>query len=141
MTYSNRRVFLNNLGATTLAGLPRRFSTPPEKHGCPNKYSVAAYYFGNYHVDPRNEKQHGPGWTEWRLVQQALPRFTGQQQPKFPLWGYQDESDPAVFSGKIRAASQAASLLSSSIGTGTTMDRFCSRLSKKATSVRQIAMI
>ena len=37
--------------------------------------TVACYYFPNYHVDPRNEKQHGTGWSEWELVRRAEPRF------------------------------------------------------------------
>ncbi|MBV9938351.1 MAG: glycoside hydrolase family 99-like domain-containing protein [Acidobacteriaceae bacterium] len=70
-------------------------------------YEVAAYYFGNYHVDKRNEAAHGPGWTEWRLVQAARPRFAGHQQPKVPLWGYEDEAQPKVFERKIEAASRS----------------------------------
>ncbi len=67
--------------------------------------TVACYYFGNYHPgDPRNEKNKGPGWSEWDLVQAARPRFPGHQQPKVPLWGYGDESDPAVMERKIAAA-------------------------------------
>ena len=30
----------------------------------PREYTVACYYFPNYHVDPRNEAAHGPAWTE-----------------------------------------------------------------------------
>lgn len=67
-------------------------------------YTVCAYYFPSYHVDPRNEAIHGPGWTEWELMRCAGPRFTGHAQPKTPLWGYEDESDPAVFGRKIDAA-------------------------------------
>ena len=67
-------------------------------------YTVACYYFGNYHIDPRNEAQHGPGWTEWELVQRATPRFPGHQQPKVPAWGCEDESDPRVMAKKIDAA-------------------------------------
>lgn len=67
-------------------------------------YTIACYYFGNYHVDPRNEVQHGQGWTEWELVKQARPRFPGHRQPRVPLWGYTDESDPAVMAQKIDAA-------------------------------------
>ena len=67
-------------------------------------YEIAAYYFPNYHVDPRNEAVHGPGWTEWELVKAARPRFAGHQQPKAPLWGCEDESQPAVFAKKIDAA-------------------------------------
>ena len=65
---------------------------------------VAAYYFPNWHCDPRIEALHGKGWTEWRVVQYATPRFPGHQQPKVPLWGYQDESDPDVMAQKISAA-------------------------------------
>ncbi|MCU0248442.1 MAG: glycoside hydrolase family 99-like domain-containing protein [Bryobacter sp.] len=67
-------------------------------------YQVGVYYFPNYHVDPLNEKAHGPGWTEWDLVKQARPRWPGHQQPKQPLWGYEDEADPRVMARKIDAA-------------------------------------
>ena len=67
--------------------------------------TVASYYFGNYHPnDPRNEKVKGKGWSEWELVKAAKPRFPGHQQPKVPLWGYTDESDPKVMAMKIQAA-------------------------------------
>jgi glycosyl transferase family WbsX len=67
--------------------------------------TVGCYYFGNYHPgDPRNEKNKGPGWSEWELVKNARPRFPGHQQPKVPLWGYADESDPKAMAQKIDAA-------------------------------------
>ncbi|MDR1283848.1 MAG: glycoside hydrolase family 99-like domain-containing protein [Opitutaceae bacterium] len=65
---------------------------------------IAAYYFPNYHVDPRNERIHGPGWTEWEVVKCARPRFPGHRQPKVPLDGYEDEADPAVMARKIARA-------------------------------------
>ena len=67
-------------------------------------YTVASYYFPNYHPDPRNEKLFGQGWTEWELVKAAKPRFDGHPQPKIPLWGYVDESDPDIMAKKIDAA-------------------------------------
>jgi hypothetical protein len=70
----------------------------------PEKPTVACYYFPNYHVDPRNEAQHGEGWTEWELVRRAEPRFPGHEQPKAPHWGYEDEADPEVMARKIEAA-------------------------------------
>lgn len=74
--------------------------TPP-----PDIVTVACYYFGNYHPnDPRNVKQKGKGWSEWELVKAAKPRFAGHQQPKVPLWGYTDESEPKVIEQKIDAA-------------------------------------
>ena len=68
------------------------------------EYKIAAYYFPNYHHDPQNEEWHGPGWNEWELVKNAKPRFLGHMQPKVPLWGYEDESDPKVMEKKIEVA-------------------------------------
>lgn len=67
-------------------------------------YTVAAYYFPQWHVEPRNEAAHGKGWTEWKSLREARPRFPGHVQPKVPLWGEEDESDPTVFAKKIDAA-------------------------------------
>lgn len=69
-------------------------------------YTITAYYWPDYHIDPRNEENFGPGWTEWELVKWARPRFEGHKQPKIPLWGYEDESDPQVMARKIDAASK-----------------------------------
>lgn len=67
--------------------------------------TVACYYFGQYHPnDPRNLKERGGPWSEWELVKAARPRFPGHAQPKVPLWGYEDESDPRVMEKKIDAA-------------------------------------
>jgi len=74
----------------------------------PKQYQVGAYYFANYHVDPRNEQVHGPGWTEWELVKTARPRFPGHVQPRVPVWGYCDEADPKVMEMKIDAAADHA---------------------------------
>lgn len=65
---------------------------------------ISTYYFPNWHVDPRSEKIHGAGWTEWRVTQYATPRFPGHDQPKLPLWGYEDESNPRVMEKKIKTA-------------------------------------
>lgn len=56
-----------------------------------NKYEVAVYYFPQWHVDPQNEKKYGYPWTEWEVLKNAKPRFEGHQQPKVPLWGYEDD--------------------------------------------------
>ena len=70
-----------------------------------SKCQVACYYFPNYHLgDARNEKSKGKGWSEWELIKAAKPRFPGHDQPKKPLWGYTDESDPKVMAQKIDAA-------------------------------------
>lgn len=99
----DRREFIAGAGAFALGGrLPAEVA--PAELAASSECFTAAYYFGNYHVDPRNEKAHGPRWTEWNLVRAATPRFPGHHQPKIPLWGYEDESDPQVFEKKIAAA-------------------------------------
>lgn len=57
---------------------------------------VAAYYFPQWHPDPRNDRWHGKGWTEWELLKTSVPRYAGHRQPVEPAWGYFDESDPAL---------------------------------------------
>ena len=32
------------------------------------KIPVLAWYFPNWHPDPRNDELHGKGWTEWEVV-------------------------------------------------------------------------
>ncbi len=68
-------------------------------------YDVAVYYFPQWHVDSANARTHGRPWTEWESLQAAKPRFPGHEQPKIPLWGYEDEADPRVMSKKIQVAS------------------------------------
>ena len=70
------------------------------------KTKVYAYYFPNWHVDSRNEQWHGKGWTEWEVAKCARPRFEGHEQPKIPLWGYEDEADPKVMEKKIACAKE-----------------------------------
>jgi hypothetical protein len=69
-------------------------------------YTITAYYWPNYHVDPRNEVWFGPGWTEWEITKHARPRFEGHNQPRVPVWGYEDESDPKVMAKKIDTAAK-----------------------------------
>ena len=100
----DRRKFLAGAGALATS---MQLGAQPEAEKLNGKGSlcqVAAYYFGNYHPDARNAEAHGPGWTEWNLVKAATPRFAGHRQPRVPLWGYGDESDPKVFERKIAVA-------------------------------------
>ena len=70
----------------------------------PDGYQVAAFYFPGFHPDPRTGGWHGDGWTEWELTRRARPRFPGHYQPRVPLWGELDESDPATAERQIAAA-------------------------------------
>lgn len=101
----------NGLAAVVLAVLatwPVVCGAQAPKEAPPSqRVTVASYYFGNYHPgDARNAKTKGPEWSEWELVKAAKPRFAGHQQPKVPLWGYGDESDPKVMEQKIAAAAE-----------------------------------
>lgn len=66
--------------------------------------TVLAYYFPDWHRDPRNAAWFGDGWDEWRLLEQARPRFAGHRQPRVPSAGQVDESDPAVAASAIALA-------------------------------------
>ena len=76
------------------------------RYAAMKRYKVGAYYFPNYHVDPRNERVHGPGWSEWELVKRATPRFPDHQQPNEPARGYLDEADSEVMSRKLITAAE-----------------------------------
>ncbi|HBN04937.1 MAG TPA: hypothetical protein DD434_03990 [Bacteroidales bacterium] len=58
---------------------------------------IAVYYFPNW----------GPVYSsEWSVLKSAKPRFDGHQQPKVPMWGYENENDPIVMAKKIDTASK-----------------------------------
>jgi hypothetical protein len=69
-----------------------------------NSIEIAAYNFPQWHSDPRNDKWHGRGWTEWELVKGAVPRYPGHRQPVEPAWGCFDEADPAQSAREIDLA-------------------------------------
>ena len=101
-TNTSEIVFLQDAALGRPAALP---SSKAEQAEPARPITVASYYFGNYHPgDPRNTRMKGKDWSEWELVKAARPRFAGHQQPKVPLWGYADESDPRVMAQKIDAA-------------------------------------
>ena len=62
-------------------------------------YTVAAYYFPQWHHDPQHTTS-----PEWEVLKKAVPRFEGHNQPKKPVWGYLDESDPKTSEIQIDAA-------------------------------------
>ena len=96
---------LGAAGILLAAGCGTMFTREARAKARNSDITVASYYFGQYHPnDPRNLKVRGGEWSEWELIKAAKPRFPGHQQPKIPLWGYEDESDPKVMAKKIDAA-------------------------------------
>ena len=77
-------------------------STAPKKQN----YDIAAYYWPAYHPEPRWAELgvFGDGKGEWQNVYEAKPKHKGHDQPRVPLLGYEDESDPAVMAKKIDIA-------------------------------------
>jgi hypothetical protein len=71
-------------------------------------YDVAAYIWPAYHNDPRwSEIGLFPdGKGEWEAVYSARPKFEGHRQPRVPLWGYFDETDPRMQEKIIRTATK-----------------------------------
>ncbi|MDD4869520.1 MAG: glycoside hydrolase family 99-like domain-containing protein [Kiritimatiellae bacterium] len=71
------------------------------RKGRPN---IVAIYYPHWHNYDHGSAWKGEGWTEWEGVKAAIPRFSGHQQPKKPVWGYFDESDPAWADREISLA-------------------------------------
>jgi len=72
-----------------------------------SEYTVAVYYWPNFHRDAYHQSKKGDGWTEWEIVKNGKPKFEGHDQPKQPLWGYRDESDPKEMARSIDAMADA----------------------------------
>ncbi|AZM49601.1 hypothetical protein DMB38_30915 [Streptomyces sp. WAC 06738] len=68
---------------------------------------LLAYYFPQYHADPRNDVLVHRGWTEWEVLREAQPHFPGHHWPRTPIWGATDEADPAAGRRKVAAARNA----------------------------------
>ena len=71
------------------------------------KYDVAAFVWPSYTGDEPRTRMFWPnGEGEWQTVRTAAPKFEGHQWPRRPLWGYQNEADPAVMEMQIREATR-----------------------------------
>lgn len=67
-------------------------------------YDIAAFYWPNYHDEPRLEFIFPEKIGEWETIREARPKDSLERQPRVPFWGYQDESNPKVMDQKITAA-------------------------------------
>lgn len=67
-------------------------------------YDVAAFYWPAYHYEPRIEFLFPEKKGEWEIIYKSKPKEAGHQQPKVPVWGYQDEANPVEMDKKITTA-------------------------------------
>lgn len=105
-----RSILRAGIGAAMLLAMCCTQSYGGQNENGDRRVQVAAYYFPNWHVETEPLMKHGEmpalkkNEGEWDSLKNAKPRFPGQEQPVVPLWGYQDEADPAVMAQKIDAA-------------------------------------
>jgi hypothetical protein len=90
------------LGLITV--LPGKSQTPLKKGSGVQPYKVAAYYWPAYHDEPRWRTFFDGKEGEWEIIRNCKPKFEGHRQPRVPLWGYTDETNPVVMENKIDAA-------------------------------------
>lgn len=77
-------------------------SPPARQSG--KHYDIAAFVWPSYHPDDRAKIFWPMGIGEWETVMKNMPKFEGHDQPRFPLWGYVNESDRYVMEMEIAAA-------------------------------------
>lgn len=69
---------------------------------------VLAFYLPQFHAVKVNDLNWGQGFTEWRNLSRALPRFRGHIQPRVPRdIGFYDLSKTGVMQQQIKMAREA----------------------------------
>jgi len=74
----------------------------------PAKPLVFAYYLPQFHTIPENDHFWGKGFTEWRQLGRAVPRFPGHYQPRIPRdLGFYDLTHSEVLARQAEMAKAA----------------------------------
>ena len=85
--------------------MPRRGARADERaRANEERVRVAAYVYPGWHATPERDRSFHPGFTEWELVQGCRPGFPGHAQPRVPLLGTYDDTDPVEVARRIQLA-------------------------------------
>jgi len=93
-----------SLGASYFSEESMRRALGAQTLRAPQDVEVVAYNFPSWHPSPFMEERFGKGWTEFETLKDSKALFPGHLFPKYPLWGYFNEADPAWAAREIDAA-------------------------------------
>lgn len=69
-----------------------------------NKHRIFPFYFPQFYRTEENDNWWGDGFTDWELVKTAKSIHTTQNQPRQPLSGYYDQSNPLTIKKQAEIA-------------------------------------
>ena len=68
--------------------------------------AIGAYVYPGWHSCPERDCHFPPGWSEWDLVLNAPSRFPNHKQPRLPVDGTYDDSEPSTAQKQVGLASE-----------------------------------